>query len=94
MPIGGVRPGAGRKSQWQGKTKMMRLPAEHEQQLISYAHRLEAGESEMISRDDLTVAIASVLLTIPPHDRRKVKRLFDRVIQKINDRPAAERSQP
>jgi hypothetical protein len=40
---GGYRPGAGRKSQWNRPTKMIRVPVEFEAELLAIAHRLDDG---------------------------------------------------
>ncbi|NJR63192.1 MAG: hypothetical protein HC769_33075 [Cyanobacteria bacterium CRU_2_1] len=87
MGIGGKRPGAGRKSRWRSSTKMMRLPAIYEAELNRIAHCLDQGkrlEPDSFTLDEINLAIAGVLLSIPPRDRRKANRLFQKMLKRLS----------
>jgi hypothetical protein len=88
---GGYRIGAGRKSQWRSPTKMMRLPAQYEQQILEYARLLDSdlesnellhnSESESNRFDEeLQQRIDRVLLSIKPSERRAASKLFKKLI--------------
>jgi hypothetical protein len=78
MAIGGYRVGAGRRSRWSRPTKMIRLPAEFEPELVQLAHQLDEGQ-QAFTRSDLDGAIESVLLSMPPLRRREANRLFKKL---------------
>jgi hypothetical protein len=80
---GGYRIGAGRKSQWRSPTKMMRLPAQYEQQIIEYARLLdsESESTELLDFEtQLQERIDRVLLSIKPSERRAATKLFKKLI--------------
>lgn len=77
MATGGKREGAGRKSAWNNPTKMIRLPAKYETEIVEYAKRLDSdSESTGV---DLQSHINAVLLTIPPRQRRDAAKLFKKL---------------
>lgn len=82
-PYGGFRVGAGRKSTWQRPTKMMRLPAEFEDQLVEFARKLDTGEVESISFNDFQLAVVAVLVSMPPLRRREASRLFKKLRRQL-----------
>lgn len=88
---GGYRPGAGRKSQWSRPTKMIRLPAEFEAELLAIAHRMDENqlsESESkFSLEQIETAIAGVVMSIPPPDRRQAKKLFKKLMGRLMANP-------
>jgi hypothetical protein len=81
MAIGGYREGAGRKSQWRSPTKMMRLPARYEAQIIAYAKLLDSESKSGASC--FQAHVESVLLSIPPNQRRSAKRLLNKLVAQI-----------
>jgi hypothetical protein len=87
MAIGGKRVGAGRKSQWHSPTKMMRLPAKYEQQIADYAKALDSESNSGSSLNDfeskLQQRISSVLLTLPPSQRREAAKLYKKLLNAI-----------
>jgi hypothetical protein len=99
MAIGGKREGAGRKSAWRSPTKMMRLPQPHEQQILDYARLLdsdsesnggagaEANDSESKSFTELEIAeaIAAVVMSVRPGDRRAANALFKKLLAKLEE---------
>lgn len=92
---GGYRVGAGRKSQWNSPTKMMRLPAAFEVELTAIAHRLDDGldagldevdaTEKLFTIDELTLAIAAVLVRVPPLNRAAAGKLLKKVATHIRE---------
>jgi hypothetical protein len=79
--MGGYRVGAGRKSQWRSPTKMIRLPAQYEAQILEYARLLDSESESPIDFDaELKRRIDQVLMTIKPSDRAAAKRLFKKLL--------------
>ncbi|HEY9631021.1 MAG TPA: hypothetical protein V6C84_27335 [Coleofasciculaceae cyanobacterium] len=78
---GGYRPGAGRKSQWNRPTKMIRVPAEFEAELLAIAHKLDDGHTivDALTTDQMEAAIAATVMSIPPRDRRAAIALFKKL---------------
>lgn len=82
MVAGGKREGAGRKSSWNGPTKMIRLPAKYEAEIIEYAKRLDSDSKS--PEVDLQSHINAVLLTIPPRQRAEAAKLFKKLTDRLN----------
>ncbi|MBD2462277.1 hypothetical protein H6G89_14610 [Oscillatoria sp. FACHB-1407] len=85
MAIGGKRPGAGRKSAWRSPTKMMRLPARFETQIVDFAKALDS-DSESLTRlteQEIKDAIAAVVVSVRPGDRRAANLLFKKLLAKL-----------
>jgi hypothetical protein len=87
---GGYRVGAGRKSQWRSPTKMMRLPAQLESELVTIAHKLDTGEpldsmGFTFTLDELNSAMVAVLMSIPPRDRKDANRLYKKLLRRLRE---------
>jgi len=76
---GGYRVGAGRKSQWNRPTKMIRVPIEFEGELLEIAHRLDDGHTNPVFMEHVDAAIASVVMSMQPRDRRGAIALFKKL---------------
>ncbi len=65
---------------------MIRVPAEFEDQLLAIAHRLDDGYSDSesnLSLDELEKAIAAVVMSIRPGDRRAANLLFKKLLARL-----------
>jgi len=76
---GGYRAGAGRKSQWNRPTKMIRVPIEFEAELLEIAHRLDDGYTSPVFMKDVDAAIAAVVMEVAPPKRRAAIALFKKL---------------
>lgn len=91
--VGGYRVGAGRKSQWRSPTKMMRLPAVYESEIVAIARRMDAGEAiddapqlgQTFTQTELDEAIAWVLVRVPPSNRAATAKLFKKLAARIGE---------
>ena len=76
-------------SPWQsGKTKLVRVPEALAQEILGYALQLDKGEVPRVTAQNgeaLKEAADEFLMTIPPKDRRKAKRLLYKFLDGIND---------
>lgn len=88
--VGGYRPGAGRKSRWNGETKMIRLPAKYEAEIVEFAKLLDSTEpgevsiaASSVSRSRLDEEITAVLFSIPPSQRRSANQLFKKLLKRL-----------
>lgn len=73
----------GRPSSWRSPTKMMRLPARYERQIVEFAHRLDSESEE--AGGELRRAIDTVLLSLRPGDRREAKALFKKLLVRLEE---------
>jgi len=93
MAIGGKRTGAGRKPTWHSQTKMMRLPAVYESEIVAVARRMDAGEvieespplGQTFTQSELDEAIAWVLVRTPPSNRAATAKLFKKLAARIRE---------
>lgn len=88
MAIGGKREGAGRKSQWRSPTKMMRLPALFEREIVEFAKHLDSdaesrASNRLVSEQEIKGAIAAVVMSVRPGDRRAANALFKKLLAKL-----------
>ena len=82
--IGGYRVGAGRKSNWTRPTKMIRLPAEFESELVELAHKLdESGTQPIYTLQQINDAIVATLLTVRPLDRKVAASYMKKLIKRL-----------
>lgn len=90
----------GRNSAWIGPTKMIRLPAAHEEALREVAHKLEAGEAWISDSETQTAAqallqeaISRTLMQLRASKRREALPWFKRLektlanLQLTTDKP-------
>ena len=70
------------------KTKLVRVPEALAEEILSLAHLLDRGETLPVTAKEETVLkdrADEFLLTIPPRDRRRAKRLLYRFIESIEN---------
>lgn len=80
----------GRKSPWHSPTKMIRLPAAYEAEIIAFAHKLD-GSSAAEDIQDVEQSFEAkfnnhvnrVLMSLRPGDRRFAKRIFKKLADRL-----------
>lgn len=78
----------GRKSLWNHPTKLIRLPATFEAEILEYAHRLDSAKpvdfaTESI-KDLLQPQINAIVMGLKPGERRSALRLFKKLTDRLN----------
>ena len=71
-----------RPAVWKTKSKMIRLPEEHEDQLKLAGHHLEAGD-KLIPISTLDATTRELLQAMRPQDRRAAARAYRRLLSRL-----------